>query len=258
MLTHPSIDPVAFSLGPLQVHWYGLMYLLAFMLGWGLALLRANKPPLNWTYEEISDLVFYVALGVVAGGRFGYVLFYQPAILWYQPLAVFKIWQGGMSFHGGLLGVILALYFFGKKYKRSYLDLLDFVAPIVPVGLGCGRLGNFINGELWGRPTDVSWGMVFPHVDRLPRHPSQLYEFFLEGVLLFLILWWYSSKPRRSGNVAALFAMLYSGFRFFVEFYREPDAFLGYIAFGWLTMGQLLSLPLFIIGAIYFFRRDKS
>lgn len=258
MLTHPSIDPVAFSLGPLQVHWYGLMYLLAFLFGWCLLMLRAKKPEKNWTYDEISDLVFYVALGVVLGGRLGYVLFYQPEMIWQQPLAIFKIWQGGMSFHGGLIGVLLAMLLFAKKFKRSFLELLDFIAPVVPIGLGFGRLGNFINGELWGRPTDVPWGMVFPHIDNLPRHPSQLYEFLLEGVLMFIILWWYSSKPRRPGNVAAVFAMLYASFRFFVEFFREPDAFLGYIAFGWLTMGQLLSIPLFLAGAIYFFWSNKS
>jgi phosphatidylglycerol:prolipoprotein diacylglycerol transferase len=234
------------------------MYLLAFLLGWGLLILRANKPEKKWSNEDIGDLVFYVALGVVVGGRLGYVLFYQPEQFLHNPLDVFKIWQGGMSFHGGLIGVLIAIYLFGKKFHRSFLEVLDFVAPVVPLGIACGRMGNFINGELWGCPTDMPWGMVFPKIDQLPRHPSQLYEFLLEGVLLFILLWWYSSKPRRPGNVAAVFAMLYATFRFFVEFFREPDAFLGYIAFGWLTMGQLLSIPLFLAGAIYFFWRKSS
>ncbi len=258
MLTYPSFDPVAFSIGPIQVHWYGLMYLLAFLLAWGLAILHSKRVPQKWTGDEISDLIFYSALGVIIGGRLGYILFYQPEILLYKPWVAFQIWKGGMSFHGGLIGVVLAIAFYAKKLKRPFLQVIDFVAPLVPIGLACGRLGNFINGELWGRTADVPWAMVFPNAGNLPRHPSQLYEFFLEGVLLFIILWWYSAKPRRQGNVAALFAMLYGIFRFFVELFRQPDAFLGYIAFGWITMGQLLSIPLIVIGAIFFFRSEKS
>lgn len=250
MLVYPNIDPVLLSIGPIKIHWYGVMYLIGFALAWVLAKLRVKRLALPWSTEQISDLIFYGAMGVVIGGRVGYMLFYN----WHQwlaePLALFKVWQGGMSFHGGLLGVLLALFLFAKKYKKSFWDVTDFVAPIVPLGLAAGRLGNFINGELWGRVTDVSWGVVFPHVDLAPRHPSQLYEFALEGCLLFILLWLYTSKPRPRCAASGLFLVLYACFRTIAELFRQPDAPIGFIAFDWLTMGQLLSLPM-LVGGIF-------
>src|SRR5690606_17838263 len=213
MLQFPAIDPVAFSLGPLQVHWYGLMYLIGIGGGWLLARSRALRAGSGWTEEEVSDLTFYVALGVVLGGRIGYVLFYMlpddPGRLLADPLTIFQVWEGGMSFHGGLLGVIAAVALFCRQKRKSVFHVLDFVAPVVPIGLGAGRLGNFINGELWGRVTDVPWAMVFPTGGPLPRHPSQLYEFLLEGVVLFAVLWLWSARPRPTFAVAGLFSLLY-------------------------------------------------
>ncbi|KTC64835.1 prolipoprotein diacylglyceryl transferase [Legionella adelaidensis] len=250
MLVFPTIDPVAFSLGPLRVHWYGLMYLVGFFLAWALAYWRVKHYRLNWTAEQISDVVFFSALGVIIGGRLGYMLFYNTQSFLHNPLIIFKLWEGGMSFHGGLLGVALAILAFSYKSKKSFLEIADFAAPLVPLGLAAGRIGNFINGELWGRVTDVSWGMVFPHVDNQPRHPSQLYEFALEGIVLFIIVWWYASKPRPAGCVSGIFLIFYALSRIFIELFRQPDVQLGFIAFDWLTMGQLLSLPLLIIGLI--------
>lgn len=248
MLTFPSIDPVAFSLGPLKVHWYGLMYLVGFMTAWGLAHWRVKHYHLDWTSEQISDLIFYAAIGVILGGRLGYMLFYGWQQLIENPLSLFKLWEGGMSFHGGLLGVAVALVFFARKFKKSFLNVADFVAPIVPLGLAAGRAGNFINGELWGRPTDLPWAMIFPHSDGLPRHPSQLYELGLEGVVLFIVVWCYAAKPRPVGRVSAVFLIGYALSRLLVECFREPDVQLSYLAFGWLTMGQLLSLPMLLTG----------
>lgn len=251
MLRHPQFDPVAISLGPLKIHWYGLTYLVGFVVGWWLGRIRARKPwsPIN--EEQMGDLLFYIALGVVLGGRFGYVIFYNFETFLADPLWLFRVWEGGMSFHGGLIGVLLAMWWFGRKVNRHFFQIADFVAPLVPVGLGAGRIGNFINGELWGRPTDVPWGMVFPQApDLLPRHPSQLYQFAMEGVLLFIALWWFSSKPRPRMAVSGLFLVLYGCFRIVAEFYRQPDAQLGYLAWGWLTMGQLLSLPMVFAGLI--------
>lgn len=250
MLTYPSIDPVAISLGPLQVHWYGLMYLLGFAGFWWLGRYRARRPDSGWRAEQVDDLLFYGALGVVLGGRIGYILFYNFGPFVDNPLILFKVWEGGMSFHGGMLGVILAVWLFARRHGFALFQVLDFGAPMVPIGLGAGRLGNFINAELWGKVSDVPWAMVFPGAGPEPRHPSQLYEFLLEGVVLFTLLWLFSSRPRPTMAVSGLFALGYGLFRFLVEFVREPDAHLGYLAFDWLTMGQLLSLPLVAVGLV--------
>ena len=251
MLTFPQFDPVALSLGPISIHWYGIMYVIAFGGAWLLAAYRANKVDEPWTSEQISDLVFYGAMGAVVGGRVGSVVFYNFSQFISDPLWLFRIWEGGMSFHGGFLGVLIAFYFYTRSIKKDYWSTMDFIAPFVPFGLGAGRLGNFIGGELWGKPTDVAWGMVFPHVDQLPRHPSQLYEVALEGVALFIIVWWFSSKPRPRLAVSGLFALGYGSFRFFIEFFREPDGHIGYLAFDWFTMGQALSAPLIIAGVVF-------
>ena len=257
MLTYPNIDPVALSLGPLKIHWYGLMYLVGFGAAWWLGRARAcasngaraNEPNSGWTAEQVSDMIFYGALGAVLGGRLGYILFYDLPTYLDNPLKMLKIWEGGMSFHGGMLGVLVAMWLFGRKTGKSFFQVTDFLAPLVPIGLGAGRIGNFINGELWGKVTDVSWAMVFPHGGALPRHPSQLYQALLEGLIFFLILWLYSRKPRPTMAVSGLFLLCYGLFRFVVEFVREPDQQLGYLAFGWLTMGQVLSAPM-ILGGI--------
>ncbi len=249
MLTHPNIDPVALSLGPVKIHWYGIMYLLGFAAFWYLARLRARKPWSPLRPEQVDDLLFYGAMGVIVGGRLGSMLFYNFDTLLADPWSLFRVWEGGMSFHGGMLGVIVAVWLYARKLGRSLLEITDFGAPMVPIGLGAGRIGNFINGELWGKPTDLPWGMVFQSGGPLPRHPSQLYEFLLEGVVLFVVLWLYSARPRPTGAVSALFLVCYGLFRFVVEFVREPDANIGYLAWGWLTMGQLLSLPMILAGA---------
>jgi len=248
MLKYPEIDPVAISIGPLDIRWYGIMYLVGFVAGFLLLNRRAKRPNSGWTTEQVSDLIFYGAMGVILGGRIGYILFYNFSAFLNDPLTLFKVWQGGMSFHGGLLGVMIAVWLFARHTKKSYWDILDFGAPIVPIGLGLGRIGNFIGGELYGRVTDGPWGMVFPTGGELARHPSQLYQATLEGLALFAILWFFSRKPRPRYAVSGLFALFYGIFRFVVEFAREPDAHLGFIAFDWLTMGQLLSVPLILVG----------
>lgn len=250
MLTFPHIDPIAFSLGPLHVHWYGLMYLVGFIGAWALAMWRVKLYQLPWTAEQVSDLIFYAALGVIIGGRVGYMLFYNTQQMINQPLSIFKIWEGGMSFHGGLLGVMLALWYFAYKVKKPFFQVTDFVVPLVPLGLAAGRAGNFINGELWGRVTNVPWAMVFPQGGPQPRHPSQLYEFGLEGIILFIIVWWYAAKPRPAGCVSAIFLIGYAIARLIAECFREPDLQLGFVAFNWLTMGQLLSIPMLIAGLL--------
>ena len=256
MLTFPDLNPIAFSLGPLQVHWYGLMYLLAFLMAWLLAHWRTKHYQLAWTSEQISDLIFYGALGVIFGGRLGYMLFYGTPQLIADPLSLFKVWQGGMSFHGGVIGVAVAMGFFSRKINKSFWEVTDFVVPIVPLGLAAGRLGNFINAELWGRVTNMPWAVVFPNGDDLPRHPSQLYELGLEGIVLFIVVWCYASKPRTTGRVTGVFLTGYALCRVLVEFFREPDSQLGYLAWNWLTMGQVLSLPLLILG-LWLLRRTS-
>ncbi|MFV0679676.1 prolipoprotein diacylglyceryl transferase [Ottowia sp.] len=256
MLTYPQIDPVAIRLGPLAVHWYGLTYLVAFALFFFLATRRLRhrpfasiQQPAPWTRQDIEDLLFWGVLGVIAGGRLGYVLFYKPVYYLSHPLEVFAIWQGGMSFHGGMLGVIVAMALWAHKRGRPWLQVTDLVAPCVPLGLASGRVGNFINGELWGRVADASlpWAMVFPHGGPLPRHPSQVYQFLLEGVLLFVLLWLYARQPRQTGQVSGAFLVGYGVLRFVAEYFREPDAFLGLQALG-LSRGQWLCVPMVLAG----------
>ena len=254
MLVHPQFDPVALALGPVQIHWYGLTYLAAFGLYMFLAVRRVRLPHFaaaGWTRRDVEDMLFLGVLGVVVGGRLGYALFYKPEQYLAHPAEILMVWKGGMSFHGGLLGVMAAMVWFARSRQRHFLEVMDVAAPCVPIGLAMGRIGNFINGELWGRVTDAPWGMVFRQTgDGLPRHPSQLYQAALEGVALFLIVWLFSAKPRPTMAVSGVFALCYGAFRFLVEFVRQPDAQLGYLAFGWLTMGQLLSLPLIVVGII--------
>jgi phosphatidylglycerol---prolipoprotein diacylglyceryl transferase len=250
MFVHPQFDPVAIQLGPLAVRWYGLMYLVGFVLFIVLGKLRAKREMLTgWHARDIDDMLFYGVLGVIVGGRLGYVLFYKPLHYLANPLEVFAVWSGGMSFHGGFLGVLVALWLFARRRKRRWLEVLDFVAPLVPLGLAAGRLGNFINAELVGRVTDVPWAMVFPQVDALPRHPSQLYQFALEGLLLFVILWIYTDRRRPMGAASGLFLVGYGAFRFIAEYFRQPDEFLRELPLG-LTMGQWLSLPMLLAGLL--------
>jgi len=247
-LQFPVIDPIIFSIGPVALRWYGMMYLIGFVAAMFIANKAADKSGGQWTRDQVSDLLFYSFLGVILGGRIGYVLFYQWDYFLADPLYLFQIWEGGMSFHGGLLGVITAVYIFARKANKSFLIVADFVAPLVPIGLGMGRLGNFINAELWGRETDVPWAMVFPTDSlQLPRHPSQLYEFFLEGVVLFAILYVVTRKPRSLGLAAGTFLIGYGVFRSIVEFFREPDAHLG-LYFSFISKGQILSIPMILFG----------
>ncbi|MBK1782283.1 prolipoprotein diacylglyceryl transferase [Advenella sp. WQ 585] len=247
MIPFPEINPVAIEIGPLKVHWYGLMYLLAFALVWILGRYRIKKGMIDLTQQRFEDLIFYGVLGVIVGGRLGYILFYQPSFYLSHPLEIFSIWDGGMSFHGGLIGVLLAMYLFGRKEGKTFFEVADFIAPLVPLGLASGRLGNFINGELWGRPADVPWAMIFPGAGNIPRHPSQLYQMLLEGILLFIILWIFSGKKRPVGQVSAVFLMGYGVFRFIAEYTREPDSYLGFLALGF-SMGQWLSIPMILAG----------
>ena len=250
MLTFPNIDPVAINLGPLKVHWYGIMYLVAFTTGWYLGTVRAKKPHSNWKPEEVGDILFYIAIGVILGGRFVNFLCYNFPKFLENPLLLFEIWKGCMSFHGGLIGVMVALWLFGRKTQRSFFAVSDFIVPLVPLGYGAGRVGNFIGGELWGKVTDVPWGMVFPRAGLEPRHPSQLYQAFLGGLVIFIVIWLYSSKPRPTMAVSGLFLSCFGIYRFTIEFFRQPDAHIGYLAFDWLTMGQVLSAPMVVLGVI--------
>ncbi|TSE34916.1 prolipoprotein diacylglyceryl transferase [Tepidimonas charontis] len=252
MLMHPGFDPVALRVGPLAVHWYGLMYLVGFALFWWLGQRRLRHEPyrrLGWQPRDVEDMLFWGVLGVIVGGRLGYVLFYQPLTYLGQPWRVLAVWEGGMSFHGGLLGVLVAMWLWARRQRRPWLQVMDFVAPCVPAGLAAGRIGNFINGELWGRVADPSlpWAMVFPAAGPLPRHPSQLYQALLEGLTLFVLLWLFARRPRRIGEVSAAFLVGYGVFRFVAEFFREPDAHLGLLALN-LSMGQWLSMPLIVAG----------
>ncbi len=261
MLIHPQFNPVAIAIGPLSIRWYGLMYLTAFILFLALGRLRIKQQPdAGWQVKQLDDMLFYGVLGVVLGGRLGYVLFYKFGYYLAHPVEIFYVWQGGMSFHGGFLGVIFALWMFARREGKPWLAVTDFIAPLVPLGLGAGRIGNFINGELWGRPTNLPWGMIFPQVDQIPRHPSELYEFGLEGLVLFAVLWIYSARPRPIGAVSGLFLIGYGSFRFLVEFSREPDDFLGLLSLG-LSMGQWLSLPMIVAGIImmvWAYRRQRA
>jgi len=257
MLIHPAIDPVALRLGPLAIHWYGITYLVAFALFMLLGLRRLRHEPYAsvrgagaWSRRDVEDVLFYGVIGVVIGGRLGYCLFYKPAYYLSHPLEIFALWQGGMSFHGGMLGVVVAMLWFARARHKHWLQVADFVAPCVPTGLAAGRIGNFINGELWGRVADPSlpWAMVFRGAGDAPRHPSQIYQFLLEGLLLFVLLWLYARKSRRTGQVAAAFLLGYGILRFIAEYFREPDDYLGLLALN-LSMGQWLCLPMIALGA---------
>jgi len=263
MILYPNFNPIAVSIGPidlfgkaigpLEVHWYGVMYMLAFLTAWLLALYRCGKPYSPITKIEVENLITYGAFGVILGGRCGYVIFYEFDRWMADPLWIFKVWEGGMSFHGGLIGVLVAMYVYATRIRVPYLALMDFVAPIVPLGLGFGRLGNFIGQELWGRVSDVPWAMVFPKAGDplgVARHPSQLYQATLEGLVMFVVLFWFSAKPRPRGAVSGLFLVLYASFRSLVENFREPDADIGFDLFGVITRGQLLSAPMLIAGVI--------
>jgi len=265
-----TLDPVAVELGPLKVHWYGITYLLAFASSWWLGRRRVREGRLGISQDQFSDLLFYGMLGVIFGGRLGYMLFYGWAEWTQDPLALLRVWEGGMSFHGGLLGVMIAMWIWSRKNRVHFFDNMDFVAPLIPIGLGFGRMGNFIGGELWGRVTSVPWAFVFPKsleiesrsmaelaelhatgaLEPFARHPSQLYQAGLEGILLFALVWRFSAKPRRRYAVSGLFALAYGLSRFAVEFVREPDEHLGFLAFDWLTMGMLLSIPLVVTGLV--------
>ena len=250
MLKYPDIDPIAVDFGIIKIHWYGISYVVGILLAWWLLHRRSKTIYLDWTREQVADVIFYITLGIILGGRLGSVLFYNLPYYLNHPLEIIMINKGGMSFHGGLIGVCIALWIFGRGQGKRFFTVTDFVAPAAPVGLFFGRLANFVNGELWGRPTDLPWAMIFPRADNQPRHPSQLYEAFLEGIVLFTILWLYSRKPKPVMAVSGMFLTFYGLFRGSVEWVRQPDQQLGFLAGGWLTMGMLLSFPMFIAGIV--------
>ncbi|MBN2141204.1 MAG: prolipoprotein diacylglyceryl transferase [Desulfovibrionaceae bacterium] len=251
MTSYPDLDPVILSLGPLEVRWYGMMYVLGFGSAWLLGRLRARQAWRGWSAGEVDDFLAWLVVGLVLGARLGYVLFYEPGHFLARPQDIIAVWKGGMSFHGGALGVLAASWLFARRRGKSLLDIGDFITPLAPPGLFFGRMGNFINNELWGRVTDAPWAVVFPGPEAgwFPRHPSQIYEALLEGVVLFVLVWVFSSRPRPRGAVSGLFLLGYGCARFLVEFFRQPDPQLGYLALGWLTMGQVLSLPMILFGA---------
>jgi phosphatidylglycerol:prolipoprotein diacylglycerol transferase len=256
MLTYPEINPIAFSIGPFAVRWYGVCYLLGFLGCYGLSVLRGRGT--EWTSQKLIDVLFYVVVGIIFGGRIGYILFYHPTSILHNPLTLIAFWEPGRSFHGGMLGVFIALLFYVKFNFKEFVKLTDFIAPCVPIGIGFGRLGNFINAELYGRVTNLPWGMVFPGAGELPRHPSQLYEMLLEGVVLCLVLVWYARKPRPLGRVSGLFLLGYGLVRTLVEFVRAPDASHGFVALNFLTMGQILSIPMILLGCYFLLRKVEQ
>lgn len=258
-----NIDSILFEIGFLKVRWYGVMYIIGFAFAWWLARRRAALVDSGWDNRQVEDLIFFGALGVLLGGRIGYVIFYSFGTFLDDPLYLFRIWEGGMSFHGGLVGVLVAMWLLARREQKNYFDVIDFLAPLVPIGLGAGRIGNFINGELWGKPTDVAWAVIFPNGGGpFPRHPSQIYQGLTEGLLLFVLLWWFSSKSRPRMAVSGLFLVGYAIARIFTEFFRLPDAHIGYLAGNWLTMGQVLSLPMLLAGGYMIFlaykKQDKA
>ncbi len=262
MIAYPEIDPIAVSIGPINIAWYGLTYVAGLAFAWWLGRKRSRSSGAAVAEDQLDDLIFYAALGIILGGRLGYIIFYGWSGLVADPFRLFRIWEGGMAFHGGFIGVVVAMLLFCRHHKLSIPAVMDFIAPLAPIGLALGRLGNFINQELWGRPTDVPWAMVFPKDPLgLARHPSQLYQFALEGVLLFLVLYWYTRQPRPTWSAAGLFLLGYGLLRSFSEFFRQPDAHIGFEAFGWLTRGQLLSIPMLVGGLllmIWAYRRQPS
>ena len=261
MILFPDIDPVAIHLGPVSIHWYGIAYIVGIGLGWWLLQRHASKTDSRWTQEDVSDVVFFAAIGCVLGGRIGYALFYNFADYMDNPLGIFAVWRGGMSFHGGVIGFIVALVVFSRRRTLSLLETTDFVVPAVPIGLFFGRIANFVNQELWGAPTSVPWGVVFTHpaAGAIARHPSQLYEALLEGIVLFILLRFVAVKNRVNGTVSAVFLIAYGLMRASVEFVREPDRHIGYLAQGWVTMGQVLSMPMICLGIlILLVRRGRN
>ena len=259
MFIYPEIDPIAIRIGPLAVAWYGLMYLMGFIAAYFLAKSKVKQQGSPVNQKQIDDLIFYAAIGVISGGRIGYMIFYDFSTLLNDPfswtLSLLQLWNGGMSFHGGLIGVLLAMLLFSRKVQQPFISIIDFIAPLVPIGLGLGSIGNFINGELWGKPTDFYFGFLFQGV---VRHPTQLYEAFLEGLLLFVILWLFTAKQRTTGFSSAVFLILYGIFRIGIEFFRLPDSQIGYLAWNWLTLGQVLSLPMLLIGFWLFYKAKRA